>query len=113
MREDSGYRADGDSIEIMSNTANYRFTDLVAACQSDWQAYIQHDFVARLGDATLPRTSFQHYLKQDYLFLIHFARAYALAAYKSRSLADLRQAHEGLKAILDLELGLRAPRGAF
>ena len=90
----------------MSTSANYQFTDLIAACQPDWQAYIQHDFVARLGDATLPRAAFEHYLKQDYLFLIHFARAYALAAYKSRSLADLRQAHEGLKAIVDLELGL-------
>lgn len=90
----------------MTDDTQYRFSDLKAACETDWQAYIQHDFVAQLADARLPRDSFQHYLKQDYLFLIHFARAFALAAYKSRTLADLRQAHEGLKAIVDLELGL-------
>jgi len=90
----------------MTDATPYRFDDLKTACVEDWQAYIQHDFVAQLADATLPRASFQHYLKQDYLFLIHFARAFALAAYKSRTLADLRQAHEGLKAIVDLELGL-------
>ena len=90
----------------MSETTHYRFDDLKSTCAADWQAYIEHDFVARLAEATLPRASFQHYLKQDYLFLIHFARAFALAAYKSRTLADLRQAHEGLKAIVDLELGL-------
>jgi thiaminase/transcriptional activator TenA len=90
----------------MTDDTQYRFSDLKAACEMDWQAYIQHDFVAQLGDGTLPRDCFQHYLKQDYLFLIHFARAFALAAYKSRTLADLRQAHEGLKAIVDLELGL-------
>lgn len=90
----------------MTDDTQYRFSDLKAACETDWRAYIQHDFVAQLADATLPRDSFQHYLKQDYLFLIHFARAFALAAYKSRTLADLRQAHEGLKAIVDLELGL-------
>ncbi|MGM0982244.1 MAG: thiaminase II [Pseudomonadota bacterium] len=84
----------------------YRFTDLTATCQDDWRAYIEHEFVRNLGDGTLDENAFRHYLKQDYLFLIHFARAYALAAYKSRTLADLRQAHEGLKAIVDLELGL-------
>lgn len=84
----------------------YRFRDLTHACQDDWRAYIEHDFVRGLGDGTLDEGAFRHYLKQDYLFLIHFARAYALAAYKSRTLADLRQAHEGLKAIVDLELGL-------
>lgn len=84
----------------------YRFDDLTAACQHDWRAYIEHDFVRGLGDGTLAPEAFRHYLQQDYLFLIHFARAYALAAYKSATLADLRQAHEGLKAILDVELDL-------
>ncbi|TFH85657.1 thiaminase II [Billgrantia azerbaijanica] len=84
----------------------YRFTDLTDACQDDWRAYIEHDFVCGLGDGTLAQDAFRHYLQQDYLFLIHFARAYALAAYKSRTLTDLRQAHAGLKAILDVELDL-------
>lgn len=84
----------------------YRFSDLTAACQTDWRAYIEHDFVRALGAGTLEEGAFRHYLQQDYLFLIHFARAYALAAYKSRTLADLRQAHDGLKAILDVELDL-------
>lgn len=32
-----------------------------------------------LGDGTLPDAAFRMYLVQDYLFLIQFARAYALA----------------------------------
>ncbi|EWH03890.1 thiaminase II [Halomonas sp. BC04] len=84
----------------------YRFTDLTAACHDDWRAYIEHDFVRQLGQGRLADEAFRHYLKQDYLFLIHFARAYALAAYKSPTLADLRQAYEGLKAIVDVELEL-------
>ncbi|PMR67337.1 thiaminase II [Halomonas heilongjiangensis] len=84
----------------------YRFDDLTAACQDDWRRYVEHDFVRQLGAGSLAQGAFRHYLQQDYLFLIHFARAYALAAYKSRTLADLRQAHEGLKAIVDVELGL-------
>jgi len=84
----------------------YQFSDLTRACEQDWRAYIEHDFVRQLGAGTLEDGAFRHYLKQDYLFLIHFGRAYALAAYKSASLADLRQALEGMKAIIDIELDL-------
>src|SRR6056297_544924 len=84
----------------------YQFEDLKKSCQNEWQAYIEHGFVQQLGNATLAPEAFQHYLKQDYLFLIQFARAFALAAYKSPTLFDLRQAKEGLQAILDVELDL-------
>src|SRR3546814_7084462 len=38
------------------------------AAAADWQAYTRHDFVRRLGDGSLPRDAFLHYLVQDYLF---------------------------------------------
>lgn len=85
---------------------HYRFENLKNSCQSEWRAYIEHSFVAQLGNASLAPEAFQHYLKQDYLFLIQFARAFALAAYKSPTLSDLRQAKDGLQAILDVELDL-------
>ncbi|MBF7052914.1 thiaminase II [Halomonas sp. KAO] len=84
----------------------YRFSDLTQACQNDWRAYIEHDFVAQLAAGTLPEEAFRHYLKQDYLFLIHFGRAYALATYKSRDITELRHSLDGLKTIIDVELGL-------
>lgn len=84
----------------------YQFDDLKTSCQHEWQAYIEHSFVQQLGNASLAPEAFQHYLKQDYLFLIQFARAFALAAYKSPTLSDLRQAKEGLQAIVDVELDL-------
>ncbi len=79
---------------------------LVAASGTDWQAYIDHRFVRDLGDGSLAEPSFRHYLGQDYLFLIHFARAYALAIYKSESLADMRQAAEIVNGLLDVEMRL-------
>ena len=84
----------------------YQFEDLKRACQTQWRDYIEHSFVQQLGNASLAPEAFQHYLKQDYLFLIQFARAFALAAYKSPTLSDLRQAKEGLQAIVDVELDL-------
>ncbi|MGY0613022.1 TenA family protein [Luteimonas sp. A501] len=81
------------------------FERLKATAADDWNAYIDHAFVRGLGDGSLPRAAFRNYLVQDYLFLIQFARAHALAAYKSRSLADMQAARGGLAAILD-EMGL-------
>ncbi|MDX5364282.1 MAG: thiaminase II [Pseudazoarcus pumilus] len=84
----------------------FSFDTLRSRCLDEWQAYCQHEFVRGLGSGNLPEAAFRHYLKQDYLFLLHFARAFALAAYKSRDLSDLRRGAEGLKAILDVELDL-------
>ncbi len=79
---------------------------LKAAASDDWTSYIDHPFVRGLGDGSLPATAFRQYLVQDYLFLIQFARAHALAAGKARTLADMRAAKEGLAAIVDVEMQL-------
>ena len=73
---------------------------------ADWTAYIDHEFVRGLGDGSLPETCFRHYLVQDYLFLIHFARAYALAAYKGETLDEIGNAMRACSAIVDTEMGL-------
>jgi hypothetical protein len=39
-----------------------------------------------MADGSLAEAAFRHYLVQDYLFLIEFARAYALSVYKSPKL---------------------------
>ena len=77
------------------------FDQLKAAATAEWRSYVDHEFVRQLGAGTLPQAAFRTYLVQDYLFLIQFARAYALATYKSRALADMRMAQAGLAAILD------------
>jgi thiaminase (transcriptional activator TenA) len=82
------------------------FERLKAGAATEWRAYVGHPFVRGMADGSLPEASFRHYLVQDYLFLIHFARAYALAIYKSGSLEEMRGALGGLKAILDTEMEL-------
>lgn len=82
------------------------FARLKADCAADWQAYTHHPFVAGLGDGTLAEGAFRHYLVQDYLFLIQFARAYALAVYKSDNLADMQSAAETMNGILNTEMQL-------
>lgn len=87
-------------------SANTLFSRLRDACKDDWLAYVEHPFVQGIQDGTLPETAFRHYLVQDYLFLIHFARAYSLAAYKAENLADLRAAGDAVRVITEVEMGL-------
>ncbi|KAM0798504.1 hypothetical protein BDR22DRAFT_859260 [Usnea florida] len=54
-----------------------------------WHTHVHHDFVKRIGDGTLPIEKFQKYLIQDYLFLVQFARAKAVSAYKTNSMQDI------------------------
>jgi thiaminase/transcriptional activator TenA len=82
------------------------FARLKATCAEDWAAYVDHDFLRRLADGSLPEACFRHYLAQDYLFLMHFSRAYALAVFKSESLEDMRQAAATLDALLNSEMSL-------
>lgn len=77
------------------------FERLKADAAEEWRAYVDHEFVRGLADGTLPRDCFRHYLVQDYLFLIHFARAYALAAYKSPDLDGLRHNAAAVNSILE------------
>ena len=76
------------------------FNDLKKAIGTEWTDYTEHEFVRKLGEGTLPLPVFQDYLVQDYHFLVQFARANALAAYKSRNLTDIKDATGALQAIL-------------
>jgi len=82
------------------------FQRLRAACGPDWNDYTGHAFVRGIADGTLAEASFRHYLAQDYLFLIHFARAYALMVYKAESLRDMREAAQAVDALINREMHL-------
>src|SRR3546814_17688166 len=74
------------------------------AAAADWQAYPRHDFVRRLGDGSLPRDAFLHYLVQDYLFLANFARASALGVVKAGDLEELRAAAPPVDFLVNQEI---------
>ena len=76
------------------------------AASPSWGAYTRHAFVEGLKDGTLPRASFLHYLKQDYVFLIHFSRAWALAVAKADTLDEMRACAATVNALVDEEMRL-------
>lgn len=76
------------------------FRKLRAAAAAEWDAYCWHPFVRGLAEGTLPVAAFRRYLVQDYLFLLHFARAEALALVKCESAAAMRDKAAVVQAIL-------------
>lgn len=71
-----------------------------------WDAYVRHPFVQGLGDGTLPRDAFLRYLTQDYRFLVHFSRAWALGAVKAGTLAEMRACIATVDALVNHEMPL-------
>lgn len=76
------------------------------AAGSSWDTYVSHDFVVQLGDGSLPRAVFLDYLVQDYLFLIHFSRAWALAVTKADTVDEMRTCAATVNALVNDELSL-------
>ncbi|WP_386683474.1 thiaminase II [Loktanella sp. R86503] len=82
------------------------FAQWRSGAQGPWRDYTRHAFVAGLSDGTLPRAAFLHYLTQDYVFLVHFARAWSLAVVKSETLEEMRTCAATVNALVNHEMAL-------
>ena len=71
-----------------------------------WAAFTTHEFVVGLGTGMLAEEAFLRYLRQDYIFLLHFARAWALAVVKSDNLDEMRMSANLVDALLNDEMDL-------
>ncbi|MEM6376141.1 MAG: thiaminase II [Pseudomonadota bacterium] len=71
-----------------------------------WDAYTRHAFVEGLRDGSLPRQAFLHYLRQDYVFLMHFSRAWALAIVKASRFEEMNAAAATVNGLLNEEVKL-------
>ncbi|KAI0344983.1 hypothetical protein BDW22DRAFT_1390253 [Trametopsis cervina] len=65
---------------------------LIRSTAQLWADYVQHDFVTQLAKGTLPKECFLHFIKQDYLYLRYYARAYGLLVAKSTSFPAIKAA---------------------
>jgi len=90
----------------MSAAYGVTFPRLRDAAGTVWQDYTHHAFVEALREGTLPRASFLGYLVQDYIFLIHFGRAWALAVTKAETPEEMRACAATVDALVNRELRL-------
>lgn len=77
-----------------------------AGAATAWQDYTHHAFVEGLGDGSLPRTAFLHYLIQDYVYLVHYARAWSLAVVKAETLEEMKICARTVDALVNHEMSL-------
>lgn len=77
-----------------------------SGCAKPWRAYTHHAFVEGLGDGSLPRAAFLHYLVQDYVFLVHFARAWSLGVVKADTLDEMKICAGTVDALVNHEMAL-------
>lgn len=90
----------------MSDFGSPTFAAWRAAAAPEWRDYTRHAFVEQLGAGTLPKPAFLHYLVQDYVFLIHFSRAWAMGVVKSASLKEMTTCAGTVGALANHEMQL-------
>ena len=82
------------------------FSELISAHKDIWSLYTEHSFLEQLANGSLPNAQFLKYLKQDYIFLIHFSRAWALATAKSDSLDEMVITSSIMHSLINEEMAL-------
>jgi len=81
-------------------------TGLRKSANSIWVKEQSHPFVKELGSGELNLEIFQHYMKQDYQFLIEFSKVIALAVAKCDRLSDMEWFSRLLNETLNVEMSL-------
>lgn len=71
-----------------------------------WEAQHRHPFLRGIGEGTLDLEAFKFWVRQDYLFLIEYARVLALAAAKAPDLETMTRFAALLDETLRLEMSL-------
>ncbi|SFR45198.1 thiaminase II [Halorubrum sodomense] len=92
------------------------FSDrLLDAGSAIWDAQKEHPFVVELAEGSLDEAAFRHWVKQDYRYLLDYARVFALAGTKADDEETARRligtAHATLADEMDLHRSFAADYG--
>lgn len=95
MNEGEGYKM----TELFSNRIRKKVNPI-------WNAYLEHPFVKGIGEGTLKQEKFEHYMKQDYIYLIEYSRIFAIGSAKSNDLETMTTFANLLHGTLNFEMDL-------
>jgi len=79
---------------------------LLEAGEDVWEAQKEHPFVRELAAGTLDEAAFEHWVKQDYRYLLDYARLFALAGTRARDEATMTHLLGVAHQVLDHEMDL-------
>jgi thiaminase (transcriptional activator TenA) len=71
-----------------------------------WRLNHSHPFVKEMGNGTLDKEKFRFYMIQDYLYLIDYAKLFALGAVKANDLEDMGTFSNLLHSTVNEEMAL-------
>lgn len=87
--------------------ASERFTErLYRTVQPVWEQCHKHPFLTGIRDGTLSQEMFIYYMKQDYVYLIDYAKMFAAGSMKARDLETMGKFAELLHSTLNVEMEL-------
>lgn len=88
-------------------SAEAGFTDELRQAADDlWQAQFDHPFIRGIADGTIDPDRFRFYIRQDYLYLIDYARVFALACARAPRLDLMERFAELAHSTLGTEMEL-------
>ncbi len=76
------------------------------SCPQVWQDYTTHQFVQQIAAGNLPKNAFYHYLVQDYLYLVEYAKAWALGVVKADTPEEMSYCSQAVDGLVNMELKL-------
>lgn len=79
---------------------------LLHAAEGIWENYHSHPFVRGIADGSLAPDKFIYYMLQDYVYLIDYARVFAIGAAKSHDLDAMAYNAAILRSTLDGEMDI-------
>ncbi|HLR72215.1 MAG TPA: thiaminase II [Pseudogracilibacillus sp.] len=83
------------------------FTDrLFKTVEPIWNSYLEHPFVKGIGEGTLDKEKFIHYMKQDYVYLIEYSRVFAIGSAKANDLKTMTIFANLLHGTMNFEMDL-------
>lgn len=80
--------------------------DLEPVADPIWDAILAHPMVERLGDGSLEEAPFVYWVRQDYVYLIEYARVFAYGAAGAPDLERMGTFAELLDATINTEMDL-------
>lgn len=80
--------------------------ELLDAGEEIWEAQKEHPFVVELAEGTLAEERFQNWVRQDYRYLLDYARLFAIAGAKARDERTMTELLHVAHSTLDVEMDL-------
>lgn len=83
------------------------FSERLHDCARDiWGQSLQHPFLIGIRDGSLDPKRFMFYLKQDYVYLIEYAKLFAIAGTKAKDVETMSKLAGIFHSTLSVEMGL-------